>query len=276
MSAMATPAVAARPACAACPRGARPRYDRHRRRRRLACWSPSSRSSAAIGAAARRERRPPHRAPGVARLSPADTGAVGERSASAAPRPGAAGPRTVRRPGHAPAGRAPRRLRPRPSAKVDADAPPEVPADSGTGRRVVFDMGDQRVWLVTRAAAARRRPAHLPRLRQRHRQPGPGHLRGLLPVAARQGRRRLRDDEVHGALHPRRQRRHRLPRHPGPGRPTGCRPAPSSARRGRTGASGSGGPTPGRCGASRRWARRSSSSPDPARSAVRRGASLRA
>jgi len=33
---------------------------------------------------------------------------------------------------------------------VDVTAPvdPAVPADSGTGRRVVFDEGDQRVWLV--------------------------------------------------------------------------------------------------------------------------------
>ena len=30
------------------------------------------------------------------------------------------------------------------------DQAPEVPADSGSGRRVVFDMGDQRVWLVDR------------------------------------------------------------------------------------------------------------------------------
>lgn len=29
---------------------------------------------------------------------------------------------------------------------------PDVPADSGSGRRVVFDMGDQRVWLVGRRA----------------------------------------------------------------------------------------------------------------------------
>ena len=31
---------------------------------------------------------------------------------------------------------------------MSPDSAPEVPADSGSGRRVVFDMGDQRVWLV--------------------------------------------------------------------------------------------------------------------------------
>ena len=32
--------------------------------------------------------------------------------------------------------------------KVDTNRAPGVPADSGSGRRVVFDMSDQRVWLV--------------------------------------------------------------------------------------------------------------------------------
>jgi hypothetical protein len=32
----------------------------------------------------------------------------------------------------------------------------EVPADSGTGRRIVFDMSDQRVWLVSARGEARR------------------------------------------------------------------------------------------------------------------------
>ena len=36
--------------------------------------------------------------------------------------------------------------------RVSPDSAPEVPADSGSGRRVVFDMGDQRVWLVGRRA----------------------------------------------------------------------------------------------------------------------------
>jgi len=36
--------------------------------------------------------------------------------------------------------------------RVSHDSAPEVPADSGRGRRVVFDMGDQRVWLVGRRA----------------------------------------------------------------------------------------------------------------------------
>ena len=33
--------------------------------------------------------------------------------------------------------------------KVEPDRAPDVPAASGTGRRVVFDISDQRVWLVT-------------------------------------------------------------------------------------------------------------------------------
>ena len=41
-----------------------------------------------------------------------------------------------------------------PTAKppVAPNEAPDVPADSGSGRRVVFDMGDQRVWLVGRRA----------------------------------------------------------------------------------------------------------------------------
>lgn len=41
-----------------------------------------------------------------------------------------------------------------PTAKppVTPNEAPDVPADSGSGRRVVFDMGDQRVWLVGRRA----------------------------------------------------------------------------------------------------------------------------
>ena len=34
--------------------------------------------------------------------------------------------------------------------------PAEVPADSGTGRRIVYDLGDRRVWLVDASDAARR------------------------------------------------------------------------------------------------------------------------
>jgi hypothetical protein len=34
------------------------------------------------------------------------------------------------------------------SAAAADDAPPAVPADSGMGRRVVYDMGQMRVWLV--------------------------------------------------------------------------------------------------------------------------------
>jgi hypothetical protein len=37
---------------------------------------------------------------------------------------------------------------PGPSASSAADASTALPADSGTGRRVVFDMSTQRVWLV--------------------------------------------------------------------------------------------------------------------------------
>ncbi|MET0931856.1 MAG: L,D-transpeptidase [Aeromicrobium sp.] len=34
------------------------------------------------------------------------------------------------------------------AAPVESAAPPDVPADSGEGRRIVFDESDQRVWLV--------------------------------------------------------------------------------------------------------------------------------
>lgn len=34
--------------------------------------------------------------------------------------------------------------------RIATDPAPSVPAESGSGRRVVFDMGDQRVWLVGR------------------------------------------------------------------------------------------------------------------------------
>ncbi|MEV8595192.1 hypothetical protein [Streptomyces sp. NPDC052012] len=52
----------------------------------------------------------------------------------------------------------------RPSASATADAkpsakprqPPAVPADSGTGRRIVYSLGDHRVWLVDASDAARR------------------------------------------------------------------------------------------------------------------------
>ncbi|NJP51299.1 L,D-transpeptidase [Streptomyces sp. SBST2-5] len=52
----------------------------------------------------------------------------------------------------------------RPSASATADAkppsrpeePPAVPADSGTGRRIVYSLGDQRVWLVDASDTPRR------------------------------------------------------------------------------------------------------------------------
>lgn len=52
----------------------------------------------------------------------------------------------------------------RPSASATADAkpsakpkqPPAVPAGSGTGRRIVYSLGDRRVWLVDASDAARR------------------------------------------------------------------------------------------------------------------------
>lgn len=42
-----------------------------------------------------------------------------------------------------------------PPAAAAADPEPGVPAGSGTGRRVVFDMSDQRVWLVHRDESVR-------------------------------------------------------------------------------------------------------------------------
>src|SRR5262245_23231697 len=35
-----------------------------------------------------------------------------------------------------------------PLASTAPEVPPPVPADSGTGRRVVYDMGQMRVWLI--------------------------------------------------------------------------------------------------------------------------------
>ena len=43
----------------------------------------------------------------------------------------------------------------REAASDETAGQPAVPADSGTGRRVVFDMSDQRVWLVGRDAVRR-------------------------------------------------------------------------------------------------------------------------
>ena len=44
-----------------------------------------------------------------------------------------------------------------PAVQAPAPAqPPPVPADSGSGRRVVFDQSDQRVWLVDEAEAVAR------------------------------------------------------------------------------------------------------------------------
>ena len=73
-------------------------------------------------------------------------------------------------------------------------------------------------------AGRRRREggAHLPRLRQRLRQPRTGGLQRLLAVRGCLGRRRLRQHEVLRPVHPgRHRRRHRLPRHPRQGRAAG-------------------------------------------------------
>ena len=56
--------------------------------------------------------------------------------------------------------------RPRRPQRADQ---PALPDDSGTGKRVVFDISDQRVWLVDADGDEVR--AHLPGLGQRHRQP---------------------------------------------------------------------------------------------------------
>ncbi|MCZ9345438.1 hypothetical protein NGM37_47635, partial [Streptomyces sp. TRM76130] len=48
------------------------------------------------------------------------------------------------------------------SASADAEpspeesAPPAVPDGSGTGRRIVYSLGEQRVWLVDASDATRR------------------------------------------------------------------------------------------------------------------------
>ncbi|WP_432056849.1 hypothetical protein [Streptomyces sp. bgisy022] len=45
---------------------------------------------------------------------------------------------------------------PKPSASPEKRNPEAVPADSGTGRRVVYSLGLKRVWLVDASDAARR------------------------------------------------------------------------------------------------------------------------
>jgi lipoprotein-anchoring transpeptidase ErfK/SrfK len=45
---------------------------------------------------------------------------------------------------------------PRPVAAVSVAKVPGVPAGSGTGRRIVFDQGDQRVWLVAEGGSIER------------------------------------------------------------------------------------------------------------------------
>ena len=74
-----------------------------------------------------------------------------------------------------------------------------MPADSGTGRRVVFSQSRQRVWLVDAKDAVERTYLVSGSVTDNLE---PGHLRGLLPLAAGGRRRRLRDDEVLRALHP--------------------------------------------------------------------------
>ncbi|CAL9475164.1 hypothetical protein [Streptomyces sp. enrichment culture] len=43
-----------------------------------------------------------------------------------------------------------------PKPKVTETAPPAVPKGSGTGRRIVYSLGEQRVWLVDASDATRR------------------------------------------------------------------------------------------------------------------------
>ncbi|WP_374103148.1 hypothetical protein [Streptomyces sp. B93] len=44
----------------------------------------------------------------------------------------------------------------KPSASPSAKAPAAVPDDSGTGRRIVYSLGDRRVWLVDASDSPRR------------------------------------------------------------------------------------------------------------------------
>lgn len=44
----------------------------------------------------------------------------------------------------------------KPSAEPEEKKPAAVPADSGTGRRIVYSLGEKRVWLVDASDAARR------------------------------------------------------------------------------------------------------------------------
>ena len=44
----------------------------------------------------------------------------------------------------------------KPSAEPEEKKPATVPADSGTGRRIVYSLGEKRVWLVDASDAPRR------------------------------------------------------------------------------------------------------------------------
>ena len=112
----------------------------------------------------------------------ADARPVSQGSASVEAAPAAA---VARPPGpRRPPGPCPRRRRsasrPRRAPRT-SHRPRTSPAGSGTGRRVVFDMADQRVWLVDRRAGEDAVRRTLPGLGERHRQPRPRHATRSTP-----------------------------------------------------------------------------------------------
>ena len=185
----------------------RPRYGRIAVLASRPAWSPAVAVLGGVGAAASSDAEPPRR--------PAPTAATVRRAGRR--RPGRR-TRAVHAPTRRPGEPAPRRRHPRAARGDDPAGGLRHRASGGVQRGPAAGLAGHR----RRAGAA-----HLPGLRQRRRQPRPGHLRGLLALRAGLGHRRLRHDAVVRAVRPRRQRRHRLPRHPGRRRHAGADPRPA-------------------------------------------------
>ena len=147
-----------------------------------------------------------------------------------------------------------------PGPASPTEDPTELQADTGEGKRVVFDISDQRVWLVDEGDEVR--TTYL----------ASGSLYDNLEPGTYEVYSRSRwavgiDDSGTMEYFVRFTRGanaaigfHSIPRRTA----SSCSRVPSSAPRSHTGASVRRGRTPPRCGASRRSARRSSSPPDGA------------
>ena len=96
------------------------------------------------------------------------------------------------------------------------DAPP-LPANSGSGKRVVYDRAGQRVWAVDKNG--QRHPL-VARLGQQVQQRDARHPRGVQPLRGVDGVERQGVPAADDPLAEDRHRRHRLPRHPDRTSPT--------------------------------------------------------